>query len=320
MKNYTMCPVCVIFEIWISGDSKFMKLYSLKGEVLKSVHTKSGNIPGDIAVTRSGCLLYTDRGDSSINLVRGTQIETLITLRGWRPRSLCNTSTGDLLVIMNSDDFQQTKVVRYSGSTQKQSIQRDNRGKPLYSSSYAYKYISENRNLDICVADGDACEVVVVSAADRLRFRYTGPPSTSFSPAGITTDSQGKILTSDWYTNRIHIIDKEGHFLRFIHNCGLQHPWGLCVDSQENLRVAERKPGTLKVLQYYQLTHHVYLSNATNACIYFMSKLTVNFPHMQTDCILDQNLNKMTVYIFSVHKWTVYIFIYVNKLTVLNVW
>ena len=82
-------------------------------------------------MTRSRGLVYTDRGDSSINLVLGTQIETLITLRGWRPRSLCNTSTGDLLVIMNSDDFQQTKVVRYSGSTQKQTIQWDNRGKPL---------------------------------------------------------------------------------------------------------------------------------------------------------------------------------------------
>ena len=51
-----------------------------------------------------------------------------------------------------------------------------------------------------------------------------------------------------------------------------------------------------------------------------MPKLTVYVSQMQTDCILDQNFNKMTVYIFCVHKWTVYIFIYVNKLTVLNVW
>ena len=58
-------------------------------------------------------------------------------------------SSGDLLVITLSDDGKQTKVVRYFGSTQNQT-------KPLYSSGYGDKYLSENRNLDICVADSNA--------------------------------------------------------------------------------------------------------------------------------------------------------------------
>nr|XP_022308265.1 uncharacterized protein LOC111114271 [Crassostrea virginica] len=89
--------------------------------------------------------------------------------------------------------------------------------------------VLENRNLDIYVADYDAGAVVVVSAAGKLRFRYTGPPSTpreSFRPLGITTDSCGNILTSDRIKHRIHITDREGHFLRFIHICGLLAPWG----------------------------------------------------------------------------------------------
>nr|XP_022305040.1 uncharacterized protein LOC111112036 isoform X2 [Crassostrea virginica] len=242
-------------EIWTRGDNKIMKLYNLKGEVQKSVQTKSGNEPRDIAVIRSGGLVYADGWVRSINLVSGTQIQTLITLRGWEPHGLCSTSSGDLLVIMNSDDWKQTKVVHYSGSTEKQTIQWDDQGKPLYSSGAYPKMLSENRNSDICVADCRADAVVVVSAAGKLRFRYTGPPSTPgelFCPFGITTDSQGNILTSDHNNHRIHIMDQDGLFLRFIHNCGLQCPWGLCVDSRDNLFVVENETGKVKKLQYYK--------------------------------------------------------------------
>ena len=217
------------------------------------MQTKSGDQPFDIAVTESRDLVYTDYNDSSINIVQNAQIQPLIRLQDWRPLYLCSTSYGDLLVTMISDDKKQSKVVRYYGSIEKQSIQFDNQGKALYSSDNYPKYISENRNFDICVADNKAGAVVVVSAFGKLRFKYTGHPSTikkQFEPYGITTDSQSRILTTDDNNHGIYILDQNGHFLHCIDNCGLLDPAGLYVDSRSYLFVAESFTGKMKKVRY----------------------------------------------------------------------
>lgn len=238
-------------EIWTCGLDNIMRLYNIQGELVKSIQTKSGNLPQDISVTRDGELIYVDHEDRSVNLVNNKRIEAVVRLQWWKPCNVCCTSSGGFLVMMIKDENKQSRVLRYTGS-EKHTFQFNDNGKLLYSSG-GMKYVSENKNQDICVADNKAQAIVVINKNGKHRFSYTGPPSASnesFDPVGITTDNHGQILTTDCRNHRIHILDQNGQFLRFIDNCGLHTPWGLCVDTHNRLLVAESKSGLIKEIRY----------------------------------------------------------------------
>ncbi|XP_078341922.1 uncharacterized protein LOC144627851 [Crassostrea virginica] len=240
-------------QIWTCGLTAKIKCFNIQGVLQKTIKTKSRERPYDIAVDIDGALLYSDWETRTVYKVKDDQTEEMIRLQGWIPKQLCVTSSGELLVIMRSEDETHSKVVRYCGSTIKQTIQFDN-SQPLYSGNNKIKFITENKNLDICVADSGANAVVVVNQAGELQFRYTGHPSSTkndpFTPRGITTDSQSHILTVDGYNNCIHIIQVDGQFLRYIDTCDLESTCGLCVDSNDSLFVCEFYRGSVKKIKY----------------------------------------------------------------------
>nr|XP_034322035.1 uncharacterized protein LOC105320891 [Crassostrea gigas] len=240
-------------NIWTSGESNEIKCFNVKGDLIQTVKQTSEKFPDDIAIDSDGRLLYLIGATRTLNKVKKGQTEVLISFLGWVPLNLCVTSTGDLLVTMYSDDKTQSKVVRYSGFKEKQSIQYD-KGHPLYSWGTTIKHISQNRNHDICVADCGAGAVVVVNQDGKLRWKYTGHSSVTkgkaFKPRGITTDSQSRILTVNFNNRCIHILDQNGEFLRYINNCDLDCPVGVCIDNNDNLYVCEFFKGNVKKIKY----------------------------------------------------------------------
>lgn len=176
-------------EIWTSAEVNKIKCFNDKGMLTNAIKTKSGEWPHDVSVTHDGCLLYSDWILRTVYKVVNGQIYEIIKPRKCIPGEMCITSCSNLLIVMYDCDKTQCKVVRYSGSTKKQTIQYEENGNPLYSTVDKVKYITENRNLDICVTDCAASAVVIVNEFGKLRFRYTGHPFKSktnpFVPRGI---------------------------------------------------------------------------------------------------------------------------------------
>lgn len=240
-------------SFWVCGDDDIMKLFNVeKDSPLKSIKTLSGNTPASITVTPTGEFVFTDYMDKTVNIVKNEKIETVIRLNSWIPRGVCGTPSGDLLVNMVSEDKKQSKVVRYSGFKEKQSIQYDDKGQPLYQCA---TYITINRNKDVCVSDQGARSIIVVNESGNQRFQYTGKSHTKrnkpFYPQGITTDSQSRILIADSKNSCIDIVDKNGEFLRYI-DCELKCPWGICTDKDDYLFVAEYRGKKVKKIKYQQ--------------------------------------------------------------------
>lgn len=239
-------------DVWTCSSDSILRLYNLKGELMRAIHTKSGNKPYDIAVTKNGDLVYTDKEEKTVNISKNEQTRTQIRLRKWEPLGVCCTTSGDLLIVLNNDKI--SKVERYSGHKKKQSIKYNEEGQPLYSPGSYNKYICENRNLDICLSDFEAHAVVVVNEFGKFRFTYTSSHSITlktFSPAGITSDIRSRILIADINNRCIHIINQNGHFLRYNDNCRLYAPFGVCVDTKGNLLVSDYHKGKVKEIQYY---------------------------------------------------------------------
>ena len=156
---------------------------------------------------------------------------------------------------MRSADMTQSRVVRCSGTTETMVIQNDRQGKPLFSVGIHYVLLlTENGNGDICVSDYAGKAVVVVNASGELQFRYQGnisPKSNykSFEPSKIATDVNQQILINDASNDIVHIIDKDGNFLRYIE---YQCQGGLSIDPEHNLIAGNRKSGEIRIIRYLQ--------------------------------------------------------------------
>ncbi|XP_062573174.1 uncharacterized protein LOC134235097 [Saccostrea cucullata] len=110
-------------QIWTCRDDCSRKVFhSDQKALLKAFRTLSGHRPESIAIISTGHLVYTDYHERSVNILKDEEKFLVIRLENWIPHGVCSASFGHFLVIMISTDYKQSKVVRYVGFKEKQTI------------------------------------------------------------------------------------------------------------------------------------------------------------------------------------------------------
>ena len=240
-------------QIWVTGTDG--KIYQLdkKGSILKSISVYTYVNIISFSVEKE--LIFTAFGETKVYMCDGNVVRTILDLGKWCPSGLCHTANGDRLVGMRSLNQTKSRVIRFSGTTEIVLIQNDRQGKPLLSVGVSNALLlTENGNGDICVSDYAGKSVVVVNASGELRFKYQGnltqkPNYKSIKPLNIATDVNQQILINDNANDVVHVIDKDGRFLRYI-----EYPCngGLSIDPEHNLIAGDENSGEIRIIRYLQ--------------------------------------------------------------------
>ncbi|XP_062601975.1 uncharacterized protein LOC134263606 [Saccostrea cucullata] len=235
-------------RVWVGGYSYELKLFDFQGRLHNTVPITDY---GGYLSLHDGHAVYANRNDNTVKKFINGKEETLFCTKEWKPYGMTCTAALDFLVCLRTSDETESKVVRYSISCDVlQEIQYDSQYQPLFGKT---NYVVENGNGDVCVADWDKKAITVVDKFGIFRFSYKGNKALKENIHGgsLTTDSMRHIIITDYLSNKIHMLDRDGLFLRYIiPDQGIRDPRAVCVVREGELMVGECNSGKVKRIKY----------------------------------------------------------------------
>ena len=127
-----------------------------------------------------------------------------------------------------------------------QEIQYDSQCQPLYQWAY---YITENVNGDIIVTDSKKKKAIAVDRFWIFQYSYSGGKNAS----SAATDSVGHVYLTDFKGDKIHMLDRDGRFLRYIiPEGGRKAPRPVCMIGDMEMIVGECKTGLTKRIKFFE--------------------------------------------------------------------
>ena len=226
-------------KVWVGGYNNELKLFDLKGNLHRTVNIWIGN---HICMYKKQLLFSAWIQNSVKKISDDDTVVTMFTTGDWEPYGITESAFGDLLVCLRKGD--QSKVVRYNSTgTVLQEIQYVSHSQPLYRKAW---YIAENNNLDIIVTYFAKKKVIAVDILGKFRYIYPGRNSDIYA-GSVATDSVGHVYITDYSDDKIHMLDRDGRFLRYIiPEGGLKFPNAICMIGDSEMIVGEQHTGLVK--------------------------------------------------------------------------
>ncbi|XP_078327165.1 uncharacterized protein LOC111125741 [Crassostrea virginica] len=232
-------------KVWMGGNSYELKLFDLQGHLHRAVTTTD---QGMFICMYNKQVVYSDMNNKGVKKISDDDtVVTMFKTGDWTPVGITGSASGDLLVCLNKGD--QSKVVRYSSTgTVLQEIQYDSQCQPLY--QYAW-YIAENVNGDIIVTDFKKKMAIAVDGLGIFRYTYSG--KSNDDDHSVATDSVGHVYVTEYKGNNIHMLDRDGRFLRYIiPEGGIKYPRSVCMIGDGEMIVGEEKTGLAKRIKFLE--------------------------------------------------------------------
>nr|XP_022326512.1 uncharacterized protein LOC111126286 [Crassostrea virginica] len=230
-------------KVWMGGASRDLKLFDLQGHLQRTV-TITYN--GYYFCMFNKQVVFSDRHENTVKKISDDDtVVKMFSTGDWQPYGITGSASGDLLVCLRKDD--RSKVVRYSSTgTVHQEIQYDSQCQPLYQKVW---YIAENVNGDIIVTDSKVKKAIAVDRFGIVRYSYSGKGSVS----SVATDSVGHVIITDFKGDKIHMLDKDGRFLRnIIIEDGIKRPRAVCMIGDGEMIVGECNTGLAKRIKFLE--------------------------------------------------------------------
>ena len=225
---------------WVRTGPRRLQLMDQHGAVMDTIDTEFGI--NDVVLSPQGELLLPDTDNKQIRSISPEKVVRTLFKTKWAPYGLCCLHSGDIAVTF----YAKGRVVIFTRSGH--IIQE------LHAKLFKFPHrVAQNKvNNDLYVCDkntklNSSGKIVALDAYYHLRYQYTGQRDTTFLPMNLCTDSAGRILITDYWNNRVHILDKDGQFLQYLQ--GLELPVSIDRDSDGNVWIGELYGG-VKVVKY----------------------------------------------------------------------
>ncbi|KAJ8301021.1 hypothetical protein KUTeg_022540 [Tegillarca granosa] len=248
MSSFSIIAECVQSICSLSDDSAIINYYMRCDCDVVSVDEQVKNtfkfdfLPGDIKMTSHDNIIVTDNRKPLLHKLttKGVKTQTIST-SPLRPVALCEATDGNLLVSLV--DKPSHKV----GKSSRRLVSRITMdGNTI--ESYEYQNtsrlftwphgVSENINKDICVVDRTSKtsgRLVVVDNKGKLRYTYDGQKlNHSFYPRDVKCDKSGHVIVNDRNNIKVHILDLNGQFIRYIADENILKDNPICLELDKN--------------------------------------------------------------------------------------